>query len=318
MHSLLALSLLLSTTAVSGQPWPWDSRNVSWSSYPCNPTLGINFGGGVVPSCGSEVDQVVSATRPTFGYRPAVAGALYTVLVVDRDATSASAPLNSPLLHYAVVNVTGAALEIGFSADTPFGVLFSYSGPRPPAGTLCHRYYAFLMLQGPGSAGAYVTAVPTNSTTRFRFDFVAWAAQWNMSFVSMNYWSTQNNTTRVGGCVAAPTPAPTGSGGDGGLWRGVGLGCALVVAACVGVGWRTFRKAPTATWQKGGGVTAVVNALFLSVKGGESPLPRVGSSSSSPTRRALSVATLATPPGAAPPTVQVVGIPGIVEAAQGE
>ena len=99
---------------------------------------------------------------------------------------------------------------------------------------------------------------------------------------------------------------------------GVGLGCARVVAACVGVGWRTFRKAPTATWQKGGGVTAVVNALFLSVKGGESPLPRVGSSSSSPTRRALSVATLATPPGAAPPTVQVVGIPGIVEAAQGE
>ena len=54
---------------------------------------------------------------PTLSYAQAQAGALYTVVMVDRDALSASAPYVSPIRHWVYVNVSGQQLLQGYTAS---------------------------------------------------------------------------------------------------------------------------------------------------------------------------------------------------------
>ena len=129
----------------------------------------------------------------------------YTIICVDRDARSAQLPTNSPLRHMAVSGVSGSVLLTGYSPGLPVNTLAAYSGPQPPAGTGCHRYYIMVYQQAPGS----VPVLPASNRTLW--NMTAFAAMNNLSVVAVGYWSTQSNTTFGQASCATPSsgsPAP--------------------------------------------------------------------------------------------------------------
>jgi hypothetical protein len=106
----------------------FDSRNISSTEWICGgvssrDSVFVTFEDVTPPGpnvvCGTEVFQNVtsayqSASMPTISYDAADASLLYTVLIVDRDASSAANPTRSPIIHMAIGNVAG---EVLFSSD---------------------------------------------------------------------------------------------------------------------------------------------------------------------------------------------------------
>ena len=212
------LQLLRAAAACAACAFPlasaFDSRNVSAEQWACSAAtaLSASFAASGGPpdavGCGAEVLWLASQTMPVFAYSAADALSLYTLLLLDRDAPNAAAPIRSPLIHMALADVNGAELAAGRVANAR--AMFAYSGPRPPAGSLCHRYYLQLYSQALGvSPSLNVTAVG-----RYAFDFETWAALNNLTRVpgAVSFFQTQNDTFRTGPCdapeqSAAPAPA---------------------------------------------------------------------------------------------------------------
>ena len=197
----------------------FDSRNVSAEQWACAPStaLSVSFAASGGPpdavGCGAEVLWLASQTQPALGYGGADALAAYTLLVLDRDAPNAAAPIRSPLIHMALADVNGAELASGRVTNASGRAMFPYSGPRPPAGSLCHRYYVFLYLQNPSVS----PALNVSAVGRYAFDFPTWAAQNSLTRIdAVAYFQTQNDTFRTGPCgspaqSAAPAPATLGA-----------------------------------------------------------------------------------------------------------
>jgi hypothetical protein len=215
--ALIALPLL-----ASAQPWPFDSRNLTAADWACATPQLLPLSFALVPSypgpasvsCGTEVlwnssTSQGASSRPTIVFPPADPTLLYTLLVLDRDATSAALPVRSPLIHGAYVNVPGNMLQstpgFGPASSGSAVALFGYSGPMPPSGTLCHRYYTFLYSQTAGQT----PALNVTQVGRFNFNFPEWANANGLTRVASNFWNTQNAGARTGPCDSAPSASPT-------------------------------------------------------------------------------------------------------------
>ena len=214
---LRAAAAIAAASAAAATASAFDSRNVSAEQWLCSEetALSVSFdasGGPDTVGCGAEVLWLASQTQPAFAYSAANAQSLYTLLVLDRDAPNAGAPIRSPLIHMALADVDGAELAAGRFSNVR--AMCPYAGPRPPAGSLCHRYYVQLYEQAAGvSPELNVTAVG-----RFSFDFVIWSAENSLTRIpdALAYFQTQNDTARTGPCGVAPgspsaAPSPTRS-----------------------------------------------------------------------------------------------------------
>jgi hypothetical protein len=189
--------------------------------------------GSAGTSCGSEVLWQDSQTRPRFLLPTANATDLYTLIVVDRDATSAVEPLRSPLRHFAACNVSGQSLLApGLGPSDPVSNWFAYSGPRPPAGSGCHRYYGMAFRQNPSLPPPTLFVNASSPTDRLNWDFPTWAAEQGLEWVGGNYWTTQNADTRnvTGACNAGPQNGAGAAGVASAAALMAALGAALAAA----------------------------------------------------------------------------------------
>ena len=217
---------------------PYDSRNVSNSEWLCFSgffaSVYIDFTDDVQLDCGTEVLQNLTQIMPTISVKPSAldANRLYTVLIVDRDAPNANGPIRSPLIHMALGNLTSTVLATGINSGNlpPETIVwFPYSGPQPPAGSYCHRYFVQVYEQA-------LNIVPTLNVTaigRYQFDFPKWAASFNLTKVGLNYWNTQNEAVRVGNCDYRPSASKDNTALSIGL--GVGIPAGLGVVAAFGL-----------------------------------------------------------------------------------
>jgi hypothetical protein len=210
--------------AIAAVSFAWDSRNISASEWICliPSPLSVKFSVGEPVECSTEVLQDVSQTMPEIRYFNASAPleTLYTVIIVDRDAPSQSSPIKSPLRHYAAGNIAAVDLASGFIPTS--AAWFNYSGPQPPAGSRCHRYYVMLYEQAPN-----ITPALFDPTQRLLWDFPEWASNNSLTKIGVNFWQSQNLSVRTSGC--------SGGGGGGNSARALSsteIIC-IVVASCV-------------------------------------------------------------------------------------
>lgn len=210
-------------------------------------SLTVSFAGGGGAARGASTPEVLrpsTVAMPTLTFDDAAApGALFTALVLDRDAPNASVPLRGPLRHMALAGLSREQLRAGVSWDTldaSAGWLFNYSGPNPGAGSGCHRYYVMLYAQ----SAALSPSIPPEQSSRFAWDFPAWAASQSLTKVASatTYWRTQNWTYYAGPCDSAPPAARAG-----GLSAGAAVGVAAAVLVGLGAGagaYLRLRKPP--------------------------------------------------------------------------
>lgn len=220
---------------VSSFAQAYDSRNVSSSEWLCFngafASVYLDFADNIQLQCGTEVLQNLSQTMPTIAVKPSVmeANRLYTVLIVDRDAPNGDIPSRSPLIHMALGNITSTALTNGINSENlpPQTIVwFAYSGPQPPAGSYCHRYYVQVYEQA-------LNVIPVLNVTaigRYNFDFPTWATMYNLTKVGVNYWNTQNEAVRVGDCDYVPSTNTGTSALSIGLGVGIPAGVGVLAA----------------------------------------------------------------------------------------
>jgi phosphatidylethanolamine-binding protein (PEBP) family uncharacterized protein len=232
--SLLVLGALAAAAAFDARDVPASEWAVGSGSLTVAFLNGPTASGATTP----EVLRPATVAMPTFTFFDASAPAttLYTALVLDRDAPNASVPLRSPLRHMALAGLSQAQLRAGVSwatlgpgANGSSVALFNYSGPNPPAGSGCHRYYAMLYTQ----TAAVSPSIPPEQGSRFSWDFPAWAASQSLTKVASatTYFRTQNWDAYAGPCDGAPTAAAAG-----GLSPGAAAGVAVAVLAAAGGG----------------------------------------------------------------------------------
>ena len=241
--------LILSVCATSS----FDSRDIPSSEWECASagTLTVAFNGG--PSAhGCETPEVLrpsTVAMPTLTYfdstKPAATS--YTVIIIDRDAPNATEPIRSPLRHMMVAGLSQAQLQSGvaWSNLSPGNngssvALFNYSGPNPPAGSGCHRYYVMLYEQASGVS----PDIPLNeSASRFSWDFPNWARSQSLSKIesATTYWRTQNWDFYAGPCDMPPAAVPStfSAGAAAAITVSVMV---LVAAAAYGV-WKARARA---------------------------------------------------------------------------
>lgn len=228
----------------------WDSRNVSEAEWACNgPAVGLQVAfGDLAVICSTEVLQDASQLQPVITYYNASAdpATLYTVIIVDRDAPSASNPVRSPLRHYAAASIPSTVLAAG--AGPSVTALFNYSGPQPPVGSLCHRYYVMLYSQAAG-----VVPILADPTVRTLWDFPAWAANFSLTKIAVNYWETQNLSARTAPCSGGGGGGSSSSALSAGAIAGIAVAAACALAAAGVAAWALRARALRRRW-KGGGI----------------------------------------------------------------
>ena len=221
----------------------FDSRDIPASEWVCGSaaSLSVSFNDGTAArGCSTpEVLRPATVAMPTISFydssRPA--STYYTLIIVDRDAPNATIPSRSPLRHMAVASLSQAQLRSGVSWSTlapgsngSSVALFNYSGPNPPVGSGCHRYYVMLYEQ----ASVAPPDIPQNeSASRYSWDFPEWAASHVLTKVSSQttYWRTQYYDTYAGPCDGAPPSSLSAS-----LTAGAAAGIVVAVVAVVGAG----------------------------------------------------------------------------------
>lgn len=211
----------------------WDSRDVNASEWVCSDALLSVVFGSQATSCATEVLQDIAQVQPIVTYFNSSAdpSSLYTLIIVDRDAPNSSVPVRSPLRHYAAGNIPASVLATGAGAAVV--AWFNYSGPQPPVGSLCHRYYVQLYVQTPG-----VTPTLADPFSRYTWDFPAWATNNSLSKVAVSYWRTQNLGVRTGPCDGTPSESPAGSPVLSlGAIIGIAVGGVCVLVAASWVAW---------------------------------------------------------------------------------
>lgn len=219
---------ILFNIALVHKSFAFDSRNISDTEWICGnqnerDALVMNFEFVTPPGpstidCGTEVSQnstsaYQSSSMPLISYPYADDTEIYTVLIVDRDASSAANPTRSPIIHMAIGGINGNTLREGISPSSinisSNLIFFPYSGPQPPPGSLCHRYYTILYRQD-------ISVTPELNVSiigRFNFNFPEWAINQSLTRLALNYWRTQSNLSRIGGCDALPSPSPPSKSG---------------------------------------------------------------------------------------------------------
>jgi len=202
----------------------FDSRNISSSEWVCgvwpsSDSVTVSFESvtppGPIVECGTEVFQNVSSayqadSMPTISYDTADVSTMYTVLIVDRDASSASNPTRSPIIHMALSDVSGDVLQYGISPSTISDTVLSfqpYTGPGPPPNSFCHRYYVMLYSQD----RSVTPQLNVSAVGRFNFDFPTWANANSLTKLAVNYFQTQSNLSRTAGCGENPSPGKSGA-----------------------------------------------------------------------------------------------------------
>lgn len=116
--------------------------------------LGVTFKKGVEVRMGNTLtcDQTSAAPESISFQGPA--SAFYTVLMVDPDAPSRSAPRLRHWRHWLVLNVPN-------SCDFKSGdTVTEYAGPNPPKGSGLHRYALLVYSQGTKRISERDAAVP--------------------------------------------------------------------------------------------------------------------------------------------------------------
>ena len=224
----------------------WDSRNVSSAAWVCSAddgallALTLDFsasGGAEVSACGAEVLQPASQTMPAIRVSaPAsLAASNYTILMVDRDAPSASGPIRSPLRHMALTGVPRAALQAGVSSAAVAAAAYTpYAGPQPPPGSGCHRYYVQVFAEREGVAPQAIGG----NTSRFLWNFTQYAANSSLALLGGTHFRTQSSGSRVGDCDGNPLPQPAGAAlGGGALAAAIAVPLLGVAAACGLLAW---------------------------------------------------------------------------------
>jgi phosphatidylethanolamine-binding protein (PEBP) family uncharacterized protein len=239
---------------------PWDSRNVSDSAWACSDNttsaLTLDFsasGGGFVAACGMEVLQGPSQTQPTISLPAAqLTASRYTLLAIDRDAPNAAGPTRSPLRHMALLSVPRAALQAGVgSAAAAAQGSMGFSGPQPPAGSGCHRYYVQVYAEAEG------VAPQAFAPSRFLWNFTQWAANSSLALVGGTHFRTQSSASRVADCDGRPL-APPPPGGAPAPLSSAALAAAIavplaLVAACGALAWWRARRAARLEEEGAGG-----------------------------------------------------------------
>jgi phosphatidylethanolamine-binding protein (PEBP) family uncharacterized protein len=195
-------------------PPSFSTKNISVTEWLCSyatARLDVSFeesGGPPAVACGfPEVLQnssthidgfpfAAAGFAPTFTYAAASDGTLYTLLVADRDATSQADPWSAPVKHFATGNLEGVALRLGYGTGGVDALWFNYAGPRPPAWSGCHRYYAHLYEQ-PTTLNA--SSLP-DTDARTNWDFVSWAAGLQLRKVAVNFFMAQDLGNRTLPC----------------------------------------------------------------------------------------------------------------------
>jgi len=208
MHPLLVFTSILSLSLLSFTS-AYDSRNVSNNEFICGGLFMsfYNFTTKQYDStdCGNEILYNESQIRPIFILPKPNLTDQYVIIIVDRDAPSASNPIRSPLRHFAAYNISGnQLLTPGLDSNTLISTWFNYSGPQPPAYSGCHRYYGMVYRQNPNIIPElYINF--TDPTNRLNWNFVEWANNNSLEKIGVNYWTTQNMYTRNNGCYDTPS-----------------------------------------------------------------------------------------------------------------
>ena len=240
---------------------PWDSRNVSDSAWACSDNttsaLTLDFsasGGGVVTACGAEVLQGPSQAQPTITLPAAqLTASRYTLLAIDRDAPSAAGPTRSPLRHMALLSVPRAALQAGVaSAAAAAQGSMGYSGPQPPPGSGCHRYYVQVYAEAEG------VAPQAFGPSRFLWNFTQWAANSSLALVGGTHFRTQSNASRVADCDGRPLAPPPGPGAaapvsSAALAAAIAVPLVVAAAAAAAAWWWRARRAARLEEEGAGG-----------------------------------------------------------------
>jgi phosphatidylethanolamine-binding protein (PEBP) family uncharacterized protein len=218
----------------------FDSRNVSAFEWECsssnvegNASILLTFGAQGV-RCDDEVVLANSAAMPTVSLPNAeLEPANYTVIIVDRDAPSASSPIRSPLRHMTLAGIPQEALARGAVESDAAEPLFLFSGPRPPAGSGCHRYYAIVYRQASGAGVA-----PFNVSNRFAWNFSQWALDSQLTRVGVTFWRTGATSP------CAETSPPAGGASSSEFGTGALAACVTIPLLLLAVlAWR-WRRAP--------------------------------------------------------------------------
>ena len=117
-------------------------------------TAKLNFNYQTV-TIGQRLSQSTTAAAPTISLPSAATSSLYSIILIDPDAPSASRPIMSNWLHYLHTNLDGrllsqpltlATARLPASADSS-SLSATYAPPTPPPGTGPHRYVALLYHQ---------------------------------------------------------------------------------------------------------------------------------------------------------------------------
>lgn len=111
--------------------------------------VSLSFGSRPI-ALGEFITPQQTVGRPVVHWPEADAHSLYTLVLLDPDAPSASNPSASPWLHWLVVNVRGSTLR--HRRDLPLtsssdSVRVVYASATPPQQTGTHRYILYVYHQ---------------------------------------------------------------------------------------------------------------------------------------------------------------------------
>jgi phosphatidylethanolamine-binding protein (PEBP) family uncharacterized protein len=275
-------ALAAAALAAAGAQAPFRSSNISDAVWACGPNLPRTTAFFANTSreagCGNEILQGAAAAMPTITFADAAAppGQLYTVLAIDRDAPNRAA--GAPRRHGIFVSVPASALAAGLTpaslgaAGTGLRVISNYTGPRPPAGSGCHRYYIFIFAQAAGPEPSF-DPTPENAGA---WNFLAWAdAAGLVNTNATTYWQTQAEAARAGFCGApSPAPAPADDAASASpliLPVGIAIGSAVFLTAAAALAWRLCARhaesarPPPPKWEAAQGTWAAPRAAPVAV-----------------------------------------------------
>ena len=114
---------------------------------------------------------------------------------------------------------------------------FNFSGPRPPVGSGCHRYYAMLYLQTPARTPTLFINF-SDPSNRLLWDFPSWASNNSLTKLGVSFWTTQAEADRAANGPCSPEQAPEDGISPTALAAAVSVPVVAVAALGVVLLWR--------------------------------------------------------------------------------
>lgn len=141
-------------------------------------------------SMGNRFTPEQASAAPSGIDFPRTAGAKYTIAMLDPDAPTMSDPKFGPILHWLVVNVEAG--DVKAPVDYEKGSeLFSYRGPKPPAGSGPHRYVFLAYKQQKTIESPQTLVVPYED--RKNFKIAEFTKQHDLGNpIAINYFLAEN------------------------------------------------------------------------------------------------------------------------------